>query len=57
MVNQNFEVPGKVLQPNTRYVMKLHDLYQNRNVVQVFTDDEKEMLTEFLAVNSEGWNR
>jgi len=44
MVNQSFEVPGKVLQPNTRYVMKLHDLYQNRNVVQVFTDDEKQML-------------
>src|SRR5262245_23597600 len=53
MVNQSFEVPGKVLQPNTRYVMKLHDLYQNRNVVQVFTDDEKEMLAQFLAVNSE----
>src|SRR5437867_3864884 len=53
MVNQSFEVPGKVLQPNTRYVMKLHDLYQNRNVVQVFTDDEKQMLTQFLAINSE----
>jgi len=53
MVNQNFEVPGKVLQPNTRYVMKLHDLYQNRNVVQVFTDDEKQMLAQFLAINSE----
>jgi hypothetical protein len=53
MVNQSFEVPGKVLQPNTRYVMKLHDLYQNRNVVQVFTDDEKHMLTQFIAINSE----
>jgi hypothetical protein len=53
MVNQSFEVPGKVLQPNTRYVMKLHDLYQNRNVVQVFTDDEKQMLAQFIAVNSE----
>jgi len=53
MVNQSFEVPGKVLQPNTRYVMKLHDLYQNRNVVQVFTDDEKQMLTQFLAINAE----
>jgi len=53
MVNQPFEVPGKVLQPNTRYVMKLHDLYQNRNVVQVLTDDEKHMLTQFLAINSE----
>ena len=53
MVNQSFEVPGKVLEPNTRYVMKLHDLYQNRNVVQVFTDDEKHLLTQFLAINSE----
>ena len=53
MVNQSFEVPGKVLQPNTRYVMKLHDLFQNRNVVQVFTDDEKQMLTQFIAINSE----
>jgi hypothetical protein len=53
MVNQSFEVPGKVLQPNTRYVMKLHDLYQNRNVVQVLTDDEKHLLTQFIAINSE----
>lgn len=53
MVNQQFEVPGKVLQPNTRYVMKLHDLYMNRNVVQVFTDDEKQMLAQFLAINDE----
>jgi hypothetical protein len=53
MVNQSFEVPGKVLQPNTRYVMKLQDLYQNRNVVQVYTDDEKQMLTQFIAINSE----
>ena len=57
MVNQSFEVPGKVLQPNTRYVMKLHDLYQNRNVVQVYTDDEKQMLTQFIAINVRGWNR
>jgi hypothetical protein len=53
MVNQSFEVPGKVLQPNTRYVMKLHDLYQNRNVVQVYTDDEKQMLAQFLAINDQ----
>jgi hypothetical protein len=53
MVNQNFEVPGKVLQANTRYVIKLHDLYQNRNVVQVYTDDEKQMLAQFLAINDE----
>jgi hypothetical protein len=53
MVNQNFEVPGKVLQANTRYVIKLHDLYQNRNVVQVYTDDQKQMLTQFLAINDE----
>jgi len=53
MVNQNFEVPGKVLEPNTRYVMKLHDSFQNRNVVQVYTDDEKHLLTQFIAINSE----
>src|SRR5437764_14559471 len=53
MVNQQFEVPGKVLEPNTRYVMKLHDLYANRNVVQVYTDDEKQMLSQFLAINEE----
>jgi hypothetical protein len=33
--------------------MKLHDLYMNRNVVQVFTDDEKQMLAQFLAINDE----
>jgi hypothetical protein len=57
MVNQSFEVPGKVLEPNTRYVMKLHDLYQNRNVVQVYTDDEKQMLAQFLAINDERTER
>ena len=52
-INQTFEVPGKVLQPNTRYVMKLHDQYQNLNVVQIFSDDEKQLLAQFFAVNSQ----
>jgi hypothetical protein len=53
MVNQKFEVPGKVLEANTRYVIKLHDLYMNRNVVQVLTDDEQTLLAQFLAINDE----
>ena len=52
-INHQFEVPGAVLQPNTRYVMKLLDSPSNRNVVQVYNEDQTKMLTMFMAISDE----
>ena len=52
-VNHPFEIPGMTLQPNTPYVIRLHDSSSTRNVVQVLNDDETKMLTMFMAVSDE----
>jgi|SRR5271154_6131171 len=43
------EVPGRVLPAGT-YVFKLEDSETNRGIVQIFTDDHKELLATFVAV-------
>jgi hypothetical protein len=52
-VNHPFEVPGMVLQPNTRYVIRLLDSPSNRNIVQVYNEDQTKMLTMFMAISAE----
>jgi hypothetical protein len=52
-VNQPFEVPGMVLQPNTPYVIRLYDSPSTRNVVQIYNGDQTHMLTMFMAVSDE----
>jgi hypothetical protein len=52
-VNHQFEVPGMVLQPNTPYVIRLMDSSTNRNVVQIFDENQRHMLTMFMAVSTE----
>ena len=52
-VNQPFEVPGMVLQPNTPYVIKLYDSPSERNVVQIWNSDQTRMLTMFIAISDE----
>jgi hypothetical protein len=52
-VNQPTEVPGLVLQPNTRYVIRLLDSPAERHVVQLYNDDQTRMLTMFMAVSDE----
>ena len=52
-VNHSFEVPGMVLQPNTTYVIKVLDSPSNRNVVQIYNEDQTRMLTMFLTISSE----
>src|ERR1051326_5362676 len=52
-VNHPFEVPGMVLQSNTPYVIRLLDLQANRNVVQIYNDDQTKMLTMFMAISDE----
>jgi hypothetical protein len=50
MVNQPFEVPGLVLQPNTRYVIRLFDSPSERHVAEIYNGDETKMLTRFLGI-------
>jgi len=52
-VNQPFQVPGMVLQPNTPYVMRLYDSPSERKVIQIYNEDQTHMLTMFIAINSE----
>jgi hypothetical protein len=43
------EIPGRVLLPGT-YVFKLADSSSNRNIVQVYDKDEKQLYGTFLAI-------
>jgi hypothetical protein len=47
--NVPLEIPGKVLMPGT-YVFKLLDSSSNRNIVQVFDEDQKQLHATILAV-------
>jgi hypothetical protein len=53
MLSQPAEVPGAVLEPNTRYVIKILDSPSERHVVQVYNDDESKMLTMFMCAADE----
>src|SRR2546427_495135 len=46
------EIPGQVLQAGT-YVFKLADSQSDRNIVQVFSEDEKHLYGTFLAIPDE----
>ena len=46
------EIPGEVLPAGT-YVFKLVDTTSNRNIVQVFSKDEKRLYGTFLAIPDE----
>jgi len=52
-VNQPFQVPGMVLEPNTRYVIRLYDSPAERHVVQVYNDDQSKLLTMFMGISDE----
>jgi hypothetical protein len=52
-INHPFEVPGMVLQPNTRYVIRLTDSPAERHVVQIFNGDQTKLLTTFMAVSDQ----
>lgn len=49
-VSHQFEVPGMVLQADTPYVIRLLDSPSTRNVVQIYDEDQKHMLTMFMAI-------
>jgi hypothetical protein len=46
------EIPGQVLQPGT-YVFKLLDSACNRNIVQVWNEEEDQLLATMLAISDE----
>jgi hypothetical protein len=48
-VNESIQLPNKVLEPG-KYVMKLMDSPSNRHIVQVFNEDESQLLTTVLAL-------
>jgi hypothetical protein len=52
-IDHPFQVPGMVLQPNTRYVIRLHDSPSNRTVVQIYDEDQQHMLTMFMGISDE----
>ena len=47
--NVPVEVPGQVL-PEGTYVFKLADSQSDRDIVQIFTEDEGELMATILAV-------
>jgi hypothetical protein len=48
-INESIQLPNKVLEPG-KYVMKLMDSPSNRHIVQVFNEDESQLLTTVLAL-------
>jgi hypothetical protein len=49
-VNQPVQVPGKVLEPNTKYLIKILDFPGDKNVVQIFNKDRTKLITTFMTV-------
>ena len=47
--NEPVEIPGKVLPAGT-YVLRLSDSQSDRSVVQIFTEDQKELLATIMAI-------
>jgi len=52
-IDHPFQVPGMVLQPNTVYVIRLLDSPSNRNIVQIYDEDQQPMLTMFMGISDE----
>jgi hypothetical protein len=48
-VNEAIQVPNQVLQPG-KYVMKLLDSPSNRHIVQIFDENEQNLITTVLAI-------
>lgn len=49
--NQPIEIPGRVLPAGT-YVFKLFDSASNRHIVQVWNEDESQLVTTVLAISN-----
>jgi len=51
-VNETLQIPGATLTPG-KYVFKLMDSQSNRHIVQVFNEDESQLITTILAIPNE----
>src|SRR5437868_10584802 len=52
-VSQPFQVPGAVLQPNVKYVLRRADANGDLHVLRVLNADETEVLSTFFAVSDQ----
>lgn len=50
-VNETILIPGRTLTPGT-YVMKLMPSFTNRNIVQIFNEDQSQLQATILAINN-----
>jgi len=50
-MNQQFEVPGAILEPNTKYVIQVMDSPSARQVVQISNEARSHVITTFMAVS------
>jgi len=48
-INEPIQVPKKVLEPG-KYVFKLADSQSDRHIVQIFSEDEKQVIATILAI-------
>jgi hypothetical protein len=53
-VDQATQVPGKTLDPNTKYMLKVLKSDTDRHIVQIFNEDGRKPLTTFLGVSDKG---
>jgi hypothetical protein len=51
MLDERTQVPGRTLEPNTTYVLKVLKSDTDRHIVQIFNEDGSKMLTTFLGVS------
>jgi len=51
-INETIEIPGATLTPG-KYVFKLLDSPSNRHIVQVFNEDESQLINTILAIPNE----
>ena len=49
-INQPMEVPGNRTLPAGKYVFKLHDSAAVRHIVQIWNEDETQLITTILAI-------
>jgi len=52
-INQPFMVPGKTLEANTNYIMRILDTHGIRKVISVFNADGSQLQSMFIAISAE----
>jgi len=50
-VDRTVEVPGAVLEPNTKYIIQLMELQGNRNVLRISNAREDQVISTFMTVD------